>query len=102
MAKDYTAIRVSKEPRAAAEESKKDGETWDEYIQRCAENPPEIREFVESGGVNTDEIVEELKSELSMANEPTVDVDINRLYNRIDELESRLPKATADELQGRQ
>ena len=46
MAKEYTAIRVSKASKEKAEAAKRDGETWDEYIQRCAENPPEVREFV--------------------------------------------------------
>jgi hypothetical protein len=53
MAKDYTAIRVSKEAREAAENAKRDGETWDEYIQRCTENPPEVREYVESSAAGT-------------------------------------------------
>ena len=52
MTKDYTAIRVSKEAREAAESAKRDGETWDDYIRRCTDNPPEVREFVESGGSN--------------------------------------------------
>jgi len=51
MAKDYTAIRVSTDAKEAAESAKRDGETWDDYIRRCTENPPEVREFVESGSV---------------------------------------------------
>ena len=53
MAKDYTAIRVSKTAREAAEKAKRDGETWDEYIQRCCNNPPEIKRFVEESTTNT-------------------------------------------------
>lgn len=49
MAKDYTAIRVSTDAKEDAENAKRDGETWDDYIRRCTENPPEIREFVEAG-----------------------------------------------------
>ena len=53
MPKDYTAIRVSTDAKEAAEEVKKDGETWDEYIQRCSNNPPEIKRFVEESTTNT-------------------------------------------------
>ena len=48
MVKDYTAIRVSTDAKDAAENAKRDGETWDEYIQRCTTNPPEVKEFVEA------------------------------------------------------
>lgn len=37
MAKDYTAIRVSKEARADAQAAKQDGETWDDYVRRCTD-----------------------------------------------------------------
>ena len=53
MAKDYTAIRVSKAAREDAENAKRDGETWDEYIERCSNNPPEIKRFVEESTTNT-------------------------------------------------
>ena len=53
MTKDYTAIRVSKASKEQAEAAKRDGETWDEYIQRCTDNPPEIKEFVERGSTQT-------------------------------------------------
>jgi hypothetical protein len=54
MAKDYTSIRVDKDAKQAAAAAKKDGETWDEYVQRCAENPPVVKEFVEAGGLDTE------------------------------------------------
>ena len=53
MTKDYTAIRVSKASKEQAEAAKRDGETWDEYIQRCSNNPPEIKRFVEESTTNT-------------------------------------------------
>ncbi len=57
MAKEYTSLRVSQAAKDAAQEAKQEGETWDDYIQRCSNNPPEIREFVEaSDGVNFDDV----------------------------------------------
>ena len=43
---DYTTIRVSKDAKAEAQEAKRDGETWNEYLQRCTETPPNVQEFV--------------------------------------------------------
>ena len=43
---DYTTIRVSKEAKEAAQEAKRDGETWNEYLQRCTDTPPNVQEFV--------------------------------------------------------
>lgn len=37
---EYTAIRCTPDAKELAEESKRDDETWDEFIQRCTENPP--------------------------------------------------------------
>ena len=45
---EYTSIRVTQEAKEAAQESKADSETWNEYLQRCTDNPPEIKEFVEA------------------------------------------------------
>ena len=49
---EYTSIRVTQEAKEAAQESKADSETWNEYLQRCTDNPPEIREFVEAGNLS--------------------------------------------------
>ena len=51
MTKDYTAIRVSKASKEQAEAAKRDGETWDDYIRRCTDNPPEVKEFVSAKDV---------------------------------------------------
>jgi len=40
-----TTIGVSKEAKKAANEAKHDNETWNEYLQRCTDEPPEIVEF---------------------------------------------------------
>jgi len=45
---EYTSIRVTQTAKEAAEASKRDGETWNDYLQRCTDNPPEVREYVEA------------------------------------------------------
>jgi hypothetical protein len=51
MTQDYTAIRVTEDAKEAAADAKRDGETWDEYVQRCAENPPTPVEVVDAAAV---------------------------------------------------
>lgn len=43
---------------------------------------------------SAEEIAEQLKNELSMANEPGVEMDVPELYERIDELEAAVKEAT--------
>ena len=43
---EYTTIRVSKAAKESAQEAKRDGETWNDYIQRCTDTPPSVTEFV--------------------------------------------------------
>lgn len=43
---DYKTIRVPESAYEKAKESKRPAETWGEFIQRCTEEPPEMREFV--------------------------------------------------------
>ena len=43
---EYTTIRVSKAAKESAQEAKKDGETWNDYLQRCTNTPPSVTEFV--------------------------------------------------------
>ena len=50
---EYTSIRVTQEAKEAAQESKADSETWNEYLQRCTDNPPELKEFVEADKIDT-------------------------------------------------
>ena len=46
---EYTSIRVTVDAKEKAEASKREGETWNEYLQRCTDNPPTTREYVELG-----------------------------------------------------
>ena len=50
---EYTSIRVTKAAKEAAQESKADSETWNEYLQRCTDNPPELKEFVDADKIDT-------------------------------------------------
>ena len=50
---EYTSIRVTQEAKEAAQESKADSETWNEYLQRCTDNPPELKEVVEADKIDT-------------------------------------------------
>ena len=90
---DYTAIRVTPDVKAKAEDAKRDGETWNEYVLRCAENPPEVREYVDAesipdglenianGDVDTDKIAAEVSEQ----------IDYAELSNRVaNELEGRM------------
>ena len=45
---EYTSIRVAVDAKEKAEASKRDGETWNDYLQRCTDNPPEVREYVDA------------------------------------------------------
>ena len=88
MTKEYTAIRVSKQAKEQAEAAKRDGETWDDYIRRCTENPPEIREFVESA--NGDSVTSDVDPS-ELAREVSRQLDYAQLAGKVgDEIEGRL------------
>ena len=53
---EYTSIRVTQEAKENAEASKRDGETWNEYLQRCTDNPPEVREYVNTDAIATGDV----------------------------------------------
>lgn len=52
MSKEYTTIRVEKAAKADADDAKTDGETWSEYLRRCTDHPPEVREYVDADAVS--------------------------------------------------
>jgi hypothetical protein len=92
---DYdTRIPVTAEGRDLARESKRDGETWDEYIRRCADEPPEVTELV-----NASELVDAIAAEADgqgrvddseLAREVARQLDYGELANAVaDELEQR-------------
>jgi len=63
---EHTTIRVTKDAKEAADEAKKENETWNEYIQRCTKNKPEIVEFVEAehAGVDYTELSNQVAEEV--------------------------------------
>jgi len=67
---EYTSIRVTQAAKEAAEDSKRDGETWNEYLQRCTDNPPEVREFVAAA-----EVAQHLGPKISEAIWESLDAD---------------------------
>lgn len=74
---DYdTRIPVTAEARDIAREAKRDGETWDEYIRRCADAPPEVTEYVNADavGIDADTLA-------------TLEAKLNRIDKRLERLE---------------
>ena len=53
---EYTSIRVTVDAKENAEASKRDGETWNDYLQRCTDNPPEVREYVNTDAIATGDV----------------------------------------------
>jgi len=45
---EYKTLRVPADAYEEARESKDDSETWGEFLQRCSENPPETKEYVDA------------------------------------------------------
>ena len=82
---EYTSIRVTKAAKQAAQESKADSETWNEYLQRCTDNPPEVREYV-----SAKEIAE--RSDFESSGQ-TIDYG-NDLQQRLDRIEAMTQEAT--------
>jgi hypothetical protein len=88
---DTTTIGLSGRAKEQAQDAKHDNETWDDYLQRCTDEPPEIREYVEQTGNDEGiaDAVEELKNGLSVANDPGVELDTERLFAALRTIEER-------------
>jgi len=100
-----TTIGVSKEAKEAAQDAKHKNETWDEFIKRCTEQPPEIVEFrpASDGGTVDNEAIYNMRDELIAAiNASTGDVatteDMADLAGEIQDMKAQLPKDVAEEL----
>jgi len=81
---DYKTLRVPEDAYDIAKESKREKETWGEFLQRCSDNPPEIREFVEAG-----ESPDDLRAGLVSS-----DIDPDKLSEQLDVIESAAKEAT--------
>lgn len=107
---DRTTINVPKETHQNAKNVKDAyDETWTDvlsfyrhYRTEFPENP-QIDLDVSIGGLDdagnlSQSDIDELKNELSMANDPGVEIDTERILGRINDLEAQLPKRVAEEL----
>jgi len=72
--KEWTTIRVPQGAADEARDAKHHKETWGDYLRRCAESDPEVREFVDVQDVLEDR--------------PTQSVA--DVLNRLDDLETHL------------
>ena len=72
---EYTSIRVTVDAKEAAETSKRDGETWNDYLQRCTDNPPEVREFVDADAIATGDVDVDAIADAVAARNMTLDAD---------------------------
>jgi hypothetical protein len=81
---DYKTIRIPAEDYEQAKQSKRDSETWGEFVQRCTDEPPEVRElvdFAEVGSTLTDDIATTTAKEI-------VDKEMQRIEQQATDTES--------------
>jgi len=45
---NYKTLRIPQDAYDAAREAKRERETWGDFVQRCSQTPPEVREFVDA------------------------------------------------------
>jgi len=72
--KEWTTIRVPQGAADEARDAKRNSETWGDYLRRCAESDPEVREFVDVQDVLEDRPAQSVADVL----------------NRLDDLETHL------------
>ena len=82
--KEWTTIRVPQGAADEARDAKHHKETWGDYLRRCAESDPEVREFVDVQDVLEDR-----------PNQSAADV-----LNRLDDLETHLDGRLDEVLRG--
>lgn len=110
----YTTITVQESVKQDLDEYR-DGRSWSEFLEKLrqehadpvtltdAEEIAEIvSESIETEPVAVEEVVSRLKNQLSMANEPGVEVDTEELLAEIDRLKEiveQVPERTADQFE---
>ena len=82
--KEWTTIRVPQGAADEARDAKRNSETWGDYLRRCADSDPEVREFVD-----VEEVLED------RPNRSAADV-----LNRLDDLETHLDGRLNEVLRG--
>ncbi|AFH22225.1 hypothetical protein OSG_eHP19_00100 [environmental Halophage eHP-19] len=82
--KEWTTIRVPQGAADEARDAKRNSETWGDYLRRCANTNPEVREFVD---------VQDM-----LEDRPTQSVA--DVLNRLDDLETHLDGRLDEVLRG--
>jgi hypothetical protein len=77
---DWKTMRVPAEAWERANEAKRDEETWGDFLQRCSNEPPAIREFVDAGELPD---MAGVQSSLAIIEERT-----GRIAKQLDDLEA--------------
>ena len=107
---DRTTINVPKSTHEEAGDVKDEyEETWSDVLAFYRHFRPQLPDevpitaSVSIGGVGdssnlTQSDIEQLKNEISMVNDPGVEVDTEEIIGRIEDLEATLPKRVAEEL----
>jgi len=97
---NWVTIKIPEEIR---DDAREDSRTYAEIMQAG------LKEEHNSLDAEREELIEDIreqlegledaKNEISMANEPGVEVDVERIIKRIDDLENNLPVEVAREIQ---
>jgi len=82
--KEWTTIRVPQGAADEARDAKRNSETWGDYLRRCADTNPEVREFVD-----VQEVLEDRPTRSA--------ADV---LNRLDDLETHLDGRLDEVLRG--
>lgn len=82
---EWVTIKI---PEQTRDEAREDSRTYEQIMKDGLGKPALDR----NGDVDADVIAEELKNTISMANEPGVELDTERIINRVDDLETELKR----------
>jgi archaellum component FlaC len=81
---DWETTKIKKDVK---EQAKDDERTYTEIMAAGLENETQEPEF---DAVASKEDIEQLKDQLSMANEPGVEVNVGEIFEKLDGLEGRM------------
>jgi len=93
-----TTIEITDEQKDELDNRKRvDGESYKSVLGRLLDSTVREAEPGSEPKQDYDELIEEIKNAVSMGSDPTVDVDVDRIMSRLDELERQIPERAADE-----
>lgn len=94
--KKWTTIRVPQGAADEARDAKHHKETWGDYLRRCADSDPEVREFVDVEDVLEDRLdTDSIDASDARGTSGVIDV-----LNRLDDLETHLDGRLDEVLRG--